>query len=123
MTFRITKGDLTIETDSEREAARVLAWLGPPTGWYSVADVAPTPPEPEPQVVLVRSVLLDVLKVLPEFPDGITAKGISGLTGVEQSTVIHRLTRLNKMGLAESMPPPMRWRATDLARRAKLVAS
>jgi hypothetical protein len=75
------------------------------------------------QIIPVRRKLLDVLDVIASFPEGITTQGVSTLIGVAASATSHRVTRLKKMGLVESVPHTIYWRATDLARKAKLVAS
>lgn len=158
--YEITKGDITIRTDSESEAMRAFRWLGnqpPPPAPTPVSDevpvlepMLPTLPNPlltndvapagagaggapvakvvalnppEQQIIPVRTVLLEVLDVVLTFPEGITSKGISQLSGVTQSRVSHRLTKLKRLGLVESMQGSINWRATPLARRAKLVAS
>lgn len=85
----------------------------------NVLTLAPSPPT----MIPVRRVLLDVLDVLLTFPEGITGKGVSQLTGVNPSAVSHRLTRLKRQGLAEGVKGTINWRATALARKAKLVSS
>jgi DNA-binding transcriptional ArsR family regulator len=84
-----------------------------------VLALAPSPPP----MVLVRRILMEVLDVVLTFPEGITSQGISQLTGVRVSTISHRLTRLKRLGLVESVEHSINWRATGLARKAKLVAS
>ena len=163
MAFVITKGDITIRTDSLDEAEQVVAWLiksdspEPPPAAMAVElptlpvlqsvsnpfmPMVPSPPplkslvqypseednvvqlgSAEPHMIPVRVVLMEVLEVVKCFPEGITSRGVSELTGVEVGRVSHRLTRLKKMGLVESVKGSINWRATQLARRAKLVAS
>lgn len=75
------------------------------------------------QMVPVRRKLLDILEVVLCFPEGISSKGVQNLTGLSDGAVGNRLTRLRLAGLAERVAHHHLWRATDLARRSKLVAS
>jgi hypothetical protein len=90
---------------------------------YTHGTVSNGPVYAAPQMIPVRTKLLDMLEVLMTFPEGITCRGISTLTGTSVGAVSHRLGRLKQMGLAESVPKSANWRATQLARTAKLVRS
>ena len=78
---------------------------------------------PAVQMVPVGRKLLDILEIVLCFPDGISSKGVQHLTGLSDGAVGNRLTRLRVAGLLERIPHSITWRATDLARRSKLVAS
>jgi hypothetical protein len=75
------------------------------------------------EMIPVSRCLLDVFDVVAEFPEGISCKGICTLTGLKTTQVSNRLSRLAQLGLLEHKPHSWYWCATDLARRAKLVAS
>ena len=76
-----------------------------------------------PQSIPVPHKQLQVLNTLMEFPDGITARGISSLIGVSPGAIGHRLGKLRERNLVQHIDNTWQWRATDTARRAKLVAS
>lgn len=95
-------------------------------------DLAPEPPAPQaitldsgsgPRYVPVTRKLLDVLVEVVRFPDGVYARGIGELIGVNRATASSRLQGLKALGLVEHPATNQtKWRATQLARRSKLVA-
>jgi hypothetical protein len=76
---------------------------------------------PTVQHIPVRAILLDVLNVILLFPEGVEARGVCELTGFSDKAIGNRIQRLKNMGLVEKVPHHRQWRATQLARRAKLV--
>lgn len=76
-----------------------------------------------PQHIPVSVKNMAVLDAVMLFPEGITVKGVSSLTGLEVKTVGGRMQMLKSKGLVELIPHKLDWRATQLARRAKLVAA
>jgi hypothetical protein len=76
-----------------------------------------------PQYIPVSAKKLDVLEAVLLFPDGVPANGVAQLLGLTQKMASGRLQMLRVAGLAELVPHTNSWRATTLARRAKLVRS
>jgi hypothetical protein len=76
-----------------------------------------------PQYIPVSAKKLDVLEAVLLFPDGVPANGVAQLLGLTQKMASGRLQMLRVAGLAELVPHTNSWRATALARRAKLVRS
>jgi hypothetical protein len=74
-----------------------------------------------PQHIPVRAKQLDVLEAVLLFPEGVPAKGVSQLLGLTDKAVGQRMQSLKRDGLVELVPHHNLWRATTLARRAKLV--
>lgn len=74
-----------------------------------------------PQCIPVASVHLDVLEAVMLFPEGVPCKGIEQLLGLNDKQVNGRTQSLKRAGLIERIEHSHRWRATTLARRAKLV--
>lgn len=77
----------------------------------------------EPQYIPVRAKCLEVLEAVMLFPDGVPCSGLETLLGLSEKQVSGRVQMLKRAGLVESVPGHRLWRATTLARRAKLVAS
>jgi hypothetical protein len=77
--------------------------------------------EHAPQCVPVRAKQLDILEVVLLFPEGVPVKGIAQLLGLTDKTVGQRIQALKADSLVEHVPHHHLWRATTLARRAKLV--
>lgn len=73
------------------------------------------------QHIPVSAKLLEVLEAVMLFPEGVGCPGISTLLGLTVKTVTGRMQMLKKQGLVETVPHHRAWRATELARRAKLV--
>lgn len=73
------------------------------------------------QHIPVRAKQLDVLEAVLVFAEGVQCKGIEQLLGLPEKAVSGRIQCLKKAGLVELVPHSTRWRATQLARRAKLV--
>lgn len=73
--------------------------------------------------ISVRREHLKVLNAVISFTDGVTAQGVCQILGVGYTFVGPKLSKLQKMALVERIPHSLLWRATDKARRAKLVAS
>jgi hypothetical protein len=116
-------GEITVVgTVPESVRASAREYVNARSGNGATGNLLALAPSP-PTMVPVRRVLLDVLDVLLTFPEGITGKGIAQLAGVNASVISHRLTRLKRQGLAEGIPGTINWRATTLARKAKLVSS
>lgn len=69
----------------------------------------------------VRAKQLDVLEAVLLFPEGVPVKGVAQLLGLTEKAVGQRMQSLKKDGLVELVPHHHLWRATTLARRAKLV--
>lgn len=76
-----------------------------------------------PEMVPVTRVNLDVLEAVLCFQEGVPTRGLMELLGLKQTTVSGRLGTLQRAGLIERVQHKNLWRATTLARRAKLVAS
>lgn len=76
-----------------------------------------------PQHISVRDRQLDVLDAVLAFPEGVTCKGVGELLGLSDKSVGGRMQLLKRAGLVEKLPGHHSWRATTLARRAKLVRS
>ena len=73
------------------------------------------------QCIPVRAKQLDVLEAVLLFPEGVPVAGIAQLLGLTDKTVGQRIQTLKNAGLVEHVPHHHLWRATTLARRAKLV--
>lgn len=73
------------------------------------------------QCIPVRGKQLDVLEAVLLFPEGVPVAGIAQLLGLTDKTVGQRIQTLKNAGLVEHVPHHHLWRATTLARRAKLV--
>jgi hypothetical protein len=76
---------------------------------------------PTVQHVPVRAILLDVLNAILLFPEGVESRGVAELLGLTDKSIGNRIQRLKGAGLVEKVPHHRQWRATQLARRAKLV--
>lgn len=74
-----------------------------------------------PQYIPVRAKQLEVLEAVLLFPEGVPCRGIGQLLGLTDKTVGQRMQSLKREGLVEMVPHHHLWRATTLARRAKLV--
>lgn len=114
-----TESDDSVQTGHLKIAATIpaaeSALRAVPT-LESVATIAP-------QLIPVRRRQLDVLEAVLLFPEGVPGKGISQLLGLSEKTVSGRMQSLRRDSLVEMVPHTHAWRATSLARRAKLVAS
>lgn len=73
------------------------------------------------QHISVSAVNLEVLEAVMLFPEGVTSKGIQQLLGLSDTTASGRVQTLREQGLIERLPHRNIWRATELARRSKLV--
>jgi hypothetical protein len=93
---------------------------GPPEG-FRVLRAVPTESGDSVQHVPVRALLLDVLNAIMLFPEGVETRGVAELLGLTDKSIGNRIQRLKDAGLVEKVPHHRRWRATQLARRAKLV--
>jgi hypothetical protein len=82
-----------------------------------------SPDSVAPQHVSVTRLHLDVLEAVMLFPEGVTTRGVSQLLGLSNKTAGGRIQGLKRQGLIEKLPGHKSWRATTLARRAKIVAS
>lgn len=76
-----------------------------------------------PQHISVRDRQLDILDAVIAFPEGVTCRGVAELLGLSDKTVSGRMQLLKRAGLVEKLQGHHSWRATTLARRAKLVRS
>lgn len=76
---------------------------------------------PTVQHIPVRALLLDVLNAILLFPEGVESRGVAELLGITEKSIGNRIQRLKAAGLVEKVPHHRQWRATQLARRAKLV--
>ena len=78
---------------------------------------------PTVQHIPVSARNMEVLDAVMLFPDGVPSNGIAELIGVPSPIVSGRLQILKDSGLVEKVPGHRAWRATQLARRSKLVLS
>lgn len=92
-----------------------------------LALVPPTEsPDSVPNPVMPQHISLprkqnEVLEAVILFPEGVTTNSLSTLLGVSQMVVSGRIQELKVKGLIEKLPGHKAWRATQLARRAKVV--
>jgi hypothetical protein len=74
-----------------------------------------------PQHVTVTPKNREVLEAVMLFPEGVSTASLATLLGLKQVTVSARIQSLKNQNLVEHVPHHNLWRATTLARRAKLV--
>lgn len=86
-----------------------------------VKDLVETVDVVAPQMIPVARKNLEVLNVVMKSPEGLPNSKIRELLELKPTMASGILQELKTCGLVESVPA--RWRATALARRAKLVAS
>lgn len=110
-----TQGISADELDSLEDDKPALTLVPPTESDDSVPEV------PTVQHIPVRAKLLEVLECIMLFPEGVESRGVCELLGVGDKGVGNRIQRLKQAGLVEQVPHHRRWRATQLARRAKLV--
>jgi hypothetical protein len=91
-----------------------------PDGFYA-PKLAAVPDADAPKHISVSAVNLEVLEAVMLFPEGVTSKGIQQLLGLSDTTASGRVQTLREQGLIERLPHRNIWRATELARRSKLV--
>jgi hypothetical protein len=102
--------DLLAELEEDKPALRLVSESDD-----SVSE------SPTVQHVPVRAILLDVLNAILLFPEGVESRGVAELLGLTDKSIGNRIQRLKGAGLVEKVPHHRQWRATQLARRAKLV--
>lgn len=73
------------------------------------------------QHVSLSKVHREMLEAIMLFPEGVTTKSMMILLGLTEKQAGGRIQGLKKRGLIERIPGHWSWRATDLARRAKVV--
>lgn len=74
------------------------------------------------QLIPVSRRNLEVLEAVMCFPEGVPNRGLQQLLGLREGQISGRLNTLKVKGLVELIPHSLAWRATQLARRSKLVA-
>jgi hypothetical protein len=77
---------------------------------------------PAPQHISVSRKYREVLEAVMLFPEGVSTGSIATLLGTTDKTVGGRMQQLKQRNLVELVPGHRLWRATTLARRAKLVS-
>jgi hypothetical protein len=76
-----------------------------------------------PQHIPVSRKNNEILEAIMLFTEGVGTSGLTQLLGIPQVIVASRIQALKSAGLVEKIPGHRLWRATQLARRAKLVVS
>lgn len=143
--IRIIKGGLEFQCDTaddirlalglladlqpQPQASLVPDWqVGGPPDVKRVFEVVPDAEDDvvesiAPQHIPVSRRCLDVLEAVMIFTEGVPVRGVCELLGLGTEVVGGRMQMLKNRGLVETVPGHSRsWRATTLARRAKLVA-